>query len=534
MTGVRVEPNPAKAADDHPPSSGATAEGTPTPTRRPTLLKSATQKITQGLEWQKKVTAEATRTAANAVLQTGNNSLAINWEVERYIASRRSAGKLNWQDHVYRALASPGISPFAMGVTVLMLLLSVVSVAIAAVQISDEAEDMEAGRTCPRSGSNKRCDLSYSFISDIVFAAMFSIELLVRLIFYVNRLYDLTLWLDGLTIVPFFIRIGLAAEGLRPLEIENIVARQFTMVVLSVSALRLLRFARYLSGTQLMKRALYDSASALGIPCYLLLVQFTFLGALVFAFEYDPGSEDSGRVTNLHESWWMMLVTMTTVGYGDYSPQTEAGRGVTTFAMLAGLCFTAMPLAIVGNTFSAAWEARMLSTISDQIRRGLLEQGHEASDLIKAFADFDLNHNGEIDYKEFKQVVTKHLNVALDVKKLRKVWKALDADDTGSINYTEFCIAMFPEMELAEEEDQPRFTKPAEAPGAHGKPFTTDKVSAIDISSSSGAAGDVSADRRSPAIESLVDKLERAVRVQSELQETMKELLAELRSGTQR
>ena len=52
---------------------------------------------------------------------------------------------------------------------------------------------------------------------------------------------------------------------------------------------------------------------------------------------------------------WFMLVTMTTVGYGDVSPNTEMGRMITVLAMVFGVLFLSMPLAIVGNNFCNIW-----------------------------------------------------------------------------------------------------------------------------------------------------------------------------------
>ena len=49
-----------------------------------------------------------------------------------------------------------------------------------------------------------------------------------------------------------------------------------------------------------------------------------------------------------------MVVTLTTVGYGDYSPQTPTGRVIAAGAMYMGVVFVALPLAIVGDHFTQA------------------------------------------------------------------------------------------------------------------------------------------------------------------------------------
>ena len=55
---------------------------------------------------------------------------------------------------------------------------------------------------------------------------------------------------------------------------------------------------------------------------------------------------------------WFMMVTMTTVGYGDVVPFTDTGRAISIIAMVFGVLFLSMPLAIVGNNFCQIWDDR--------------------------------------------------------------------------------------------------------------------------------------------------------------------------------
>lgn len=57
-------------------------------------------------------------------------------------------------------------------------------------------------------------------------------------------------------------------------------------------------------------------------------------GGLVYECEKDlPGT----KFANLHDSFYFALVTVTTVGFGDMTPQTFAGRAVTMLMILLGV-----------------------------------------------------------------------------------------------------------------------------------------------------------------------------------------------------
>ena len=81
------------------------------------------------------------------------------------------------------------------------------------------------------------------------------------------------------------------------------------------------------------------------------------------------------------ESFWWAFVTMTTVGYGDYYPVTEAGRFI-------GMVTMAVGVAILGvlTSFLASWFLSPSRSQSAEEARGVRDQlaTHSTTDPVRA------------------------------------------------------------------------------------------------------------------------------------------------------
>ena len=78
-----------------------------------------------------------------------------------------------------------------------------------------------------------------------------------------------------------------------------------------------------------MNRTLRFIAQFPGRACVYLLVTTVVLGGAFFSLVEENADWIDGM-------WWA-IVTLTTVGYGDYSPESIAGRWVAMFVMAGGL-----------------------------------------------------------------------------------------------------------------------------------------------------------------------------------------------------
>ena len=82
---------------------------------------------------------------------------------------------------------------------------------------------------------------------------------------------------------------------------------------------------------------------------------------------------------------WSVLVSMSTVGYGDVTPRAGIGKLLACLQIIMELCYMAMPLSIVGNNFSDIWKDRHRLPFHYKITEGVIG----FKDLKRTFLDYD-------------------------------------------------------------------------------------------------------------------------------------------------
>jgi voltage-gated potassium channel len=101
---------------------------------------------------------------------------------------------------------------------------------------------------------------------------------------------------------------------------------------------RLARITRLLRGEQkkaLVKDVLdHRSQYAVFITIFLTILVLTVASVLVLQFE---SKSSDANITTGGDALWYAIVTITTVGYGDFYPVTPAGRVTAMFIMFAGV-----------------------------------------------------------------------------------------------------------------------------------------------------------------------------------------------------
>jgi hypothetical protein len=115
----------------------------------------------------------------------------------------------------------------------------------------------------------------------------------------------------------------------------------------------------------------------------LLLGVTFFFGLAIRILERDY--LDTGCIVDLSQltnAMWLVIITMTTVGYGDAYPSTPGGRFVVALAAVLGMILTSLVVVALSNlsTFSPA-QQRAYFAIKDQL--GLERRQNSAALVIR-------------------------------------------------------------------------------------------------------------------------------------------------------
>ncbi|MGO4998664.1 ion transporter [Oceanisphaera sp. W20_SRM_FM3] len=167
------------------------------------------------------------------------------------------------------------------------------------------------------------------------FTLLFTLEYAVRIYCSQNRLaylrsfYGLT---DMLAVLPSYLVVFIPGAS-------------FLLMVRLIRVfriLRILKLIRYVNEANVLLRSLNQSRRKITVFFGSLFILVTLFGSLLYVVE---GPEYG--FTSIPVSIYWAIVTITTVGFGDITPQTPLGQGIAAVTMLMGYAIIAVPTGII-------------------------------------------------------------------------------------------------------------------------------------------------------------------------------------------
>ena len=167
------------------------------------------------------------------------------------------------------------------------------------------------------------------------FTILFTVEYALRLISVGRPLKYATSFfgiVDLLAIIPTYLSLIIPGS-------------QYLLVVRILRVLRVfrvLKLAHYLGEANLLMQALSASYRKISVFLFTVLTLVIIFGSLMYLIE---GQENG--FTSIPRGVYWAIVTLTTVGYGDISPQTALGQTLAALIMILGYGIIAVPTGIV-------------------------------------------------------------------------------------------------------------------------------------------------------------------------------------------
>lgn len=172
------------------------------------------------------------------------------------------------------------------------------------------------------------------FYAEWVFTLLFTLEYALRLYSAPNRQrYAFSFFgvVDLLALLPSYLSI-------------LFVGTQYLLVVRILRILRIFRVFKlksYMHQAGFLASAFKTSQHKISVFFLSLLLLVTIFGSILYVVE---GVENG--FTSIPRSIYWAVVTLTTVGYGDISPQTPLGQAIASLVMITGYAIIAVPTGI--------------------------------------------------------------------------------------------------------------------------------------------------------------------------------------------
>ncbi len=214
------------------------------------------------------------------------------------------------------------------------------------------------------------------YILEWVFTFFFTIEYALRLycvynpVKYAKSFFGI---IDLLAILPtYFSFFIVGAQSLLVIRILRL-----------MRIFRIFKLGHFLAeGDQLM-RALKASRAKITVFMLFVVLMVTIIGSVMYLIE--GGNEESG-FSSIPQSVYWAIVTLTTVGYGDITPQSDLGRFLSAVVMILGYAVLAVPTGIVSVELF-----KTKKRLNTQVCRYCAAEGHDDNAVFCKYCGERLN-----------------------------------------------------------------------------------------------------------------------------------------------
>lgn len=206
----------------------------------------------------------------------------------------------------------------------------------------------------------RKSHLAFFVSLEWIFTLIFCVEYVLRIYAarrrwkYIVSFFGI---IDLLAILPAF--LGIFIVGAR----SFMIIRAFRLLRI----FRVLKITRYLKAGEVLRSALISSREKISVFLFTVVMVVILVGTLMYLIEGEAHG-----FTSIPKSIYWAIVTLTTVGYGDITPQTAIGQFLSAILMITGYAIIAVPTGIISVELARS-ESRKPTT---QVCPECLKEGH--------------------------------------------------------------------------------------------------------------------------------------------------------------
>ena len=171
--------------------------------------------------------------------------------------------------------------------------------------------------------------------------------------------------IDLLAIAPFFLEVFL----------HHLFDLRFMRVF---RLLRLLKLTRYTGATKSLSQVIVREWPVMAASAFIMLLLVVMTASLGYLFEHEAQPD---KFENIPQSIYWAVITLASVGYGDISPITPAGRAMTIVLALIGIGIFAIPAALLSAAFADQLKSdrdTLVNTIYEMLADGQIDDEEAA------------------------------------------------------------------------------------------------------------------------------------------------------------
>ncbi|KAL5267385.1 hypothetical protein ACHWQZ_G004431 [Mnemiopsis leidyi] len=231
-------------------------------------------------------------------------------------------------------------------VDITMILIAITSVCVETLPTfrhEDDSPEMKA-RTMPH------LDQKIFFGIEVVCIIWFTVELVARFACCPNKKEfwkSIINWIDLAAILPFYISLMV------PRDQQDLQSLVFIRMIRFTRIFRIFKMSRHFAGLLALAYALRAGSRELALLFLLLSICVVLFSSMVY---FADLSSDDTKFSSIIGAFWWSIVTMSTVGYGDYVPVSTLGKIVGVFCALMGILVIALPFPIIVSRFNYYYE----------------------------------------------------------------------------------------------------------------------------------------------------------------------------------